>query len=107
MARSRRPRRELTPADVTQRMPPFGGGRPQAWQARSRDGIWRYDRLEISGTPWLVVHLPTSTEGSWHGTLSAARQATADGSALEYVERLLAHGRGEHADERDPYCGRC
>ena len=66
--RTRRPRRELTPADVTKRFRPFNGGRPQAWQAASRDGIWRYDRLETSGTPWVAVHLPTETEGNWYGT---------------------------------------
>lgn len=104
--RRARPRRPLTPADVTQRMPAFRSGRVEAWQAASRDGIWRYDRLEIAGTPWMVVHLPSSTEGSWYGTLTAARAATADGSALEYIELLWAHERGEHA-ERDPFCGRC
>lgn len=100
-------RRILTPADVTKRFRPFSGGRPQAWQAASRDGIWRYDRLEISGTPWLIVHLPTETEGPWYGTLTAAREATADGSALADVERRLAHDRGEHKTGRVPMCGRC
>lgn len=107
MAATRRPPRVLTPADVTQRFPPFRGGRAQAWQAASRDGTWRYDRLEISGTPWVAVHLPTGTEGSWYGTLTAARAATADGTALAYIERLLAHDRGEHRAGRDPACGRC
>jgi hypothetical protein len=100
-------RRELTPADVTKRFPAFRSGRLEAWQAASRDGIWRYDRLEIAGTPWVAVHLPSGTEGNWYGTLGAARAATADGSALAYVERLLAHDRGEHKDERVATCGRC
>jgi hypothetical protein len=99
--------RTLTPADVTQRFPAFRSGRLEAWQAASRDGIWRYDRLEISGTPWMVVHLPSGTEGDWYGTLTAARAATADGSALAGVERRLAHDRGEHAAARDSWCGRC
>lgn len=105
--KTRKPRRELTPADVTQRFRPFNGGRPQAWQAASRDGVWRYDRLEISGTPWMAVHLPTGTEGDWYGTLTSARGATANGSALAYVERVQAHERGEHEAERVPMCGRC
>ena len=104
---ARKPRRELTPADVTQRFPSFSGRRVEAWQAVSRDGVWRYDRLEIAGTPWMAVHLPTGTEGDWYGTLTAARAATADGSALASVERRLAHERGEHKNERDSYCGRC
>ena len=80
-------RRELTPADVTKELPAFRSGRLEAWQAASRDGIWRYDRLEIAGTPWVAVHLPSGTEGNWYGTLTAARAATADGSALAFVER--------------------
>ena len=105
--RTRKPPRELTPADVTRSYPAFRSGKPQAWQAASRDGIWRYDRLEIAGTPWVAVHLPTGTEGDWYGTLTVARAATADGSALAYVERLLAHDRGEHKDERETGCPRC
>ena len=99
--------RTLTPADVTKRFPSFRSGRLEAWAAESRDGIWRYARLEISGTPWVAIHLPTETEGRWYGTLTDARAATADGSALAYIERLLAHDRGEHAAQRDPCCGRC
>lgn len=105
--RARRPRRVLTPADVTRRFPSFRSGRPEAWEARSSDGTWLYSRLEISGTPWEVRHLPTGTACDWYGTLSAARAATADGSALAYVERVAAHERGEHATARDIRCGRC
>ena len=100
-------RRVLTPADVTARFPSFNGRRLEAWEAKSRDGIWLFSRLEISGTPWEIRHLPTGTEGPWYGTLAAAREATADGSALADVERRLAHGRGEHEAERNICCGRC
>ena len=100
-------RRDLTPADVTKRFRSFRAGRLEAWQAASRDGTWRYDRIEIAGTPWIAVHLPTGTEGPWYGTLTAARAGTADGTALAAVERVLAHDRGEHAAKRDPACGRC
>lgn len=105
--KTRKPRRVLTPADVTRRYPSFRSGRMENWEARSRDGAWFYERLEISGTPWQVTHLPTETAGDWYGTLTAARAATADGSALAYVERVQAHERGEHAAERDVHCGRC
>lgn len=103
---TRKPRRTLTPVDITARYPSFRTGRLENWSAVSRDAIWRFERFEIAGTPWITVHVPTGTEGPWHGTLTAARAATADGSALEYVERLLAHDRGEHV-ERSPACGRC
>jgi hypothetical protein len=104
--RTRKPRRELTPVTVTERYPSFRSGRVENWAAVSADGVWKYARLEVSGTPWSVLHVPSGTEGNWHGTLTAAREATANGSALAYVERLLAHDRGEHA-ERDSFCGRC
>ena len=105
--RARKPRRELTPADVTQRFPSFSGRRVEAWQAVSRDGVWRYDRLEIESTPWMIVHLPSGTEADWCGTLKAAREMTANGTALATVERIMAHERGEHEAERVPMCGRC
>lgn len=105
--RARKPRRELTPVDITARFPAFRSGRLENWSAASRDGVWKYERLEDAGTPWSVVHVPTGTEGSWYGTLTAAREATANGSALEYVERIQAHQRGEHKTERDIRCGRC
>jgi hypothetical protein len=104
---STRTRRELTPADVTKRFPSFRSGRAEAWEAVSRDGVWAYSRLEIAGTPWEIRHLPTGTPGPWAGTLTAAREMTANGSALADVERRLAHDRGEHETERDPRCGRC
>jgi hypothetical protein len=96
-----------TPITVTRRHPSFRGGRVEDWQAVSCDGIWRYDRLEIAGTPWMAVYLPTATEGDWYGTLAAARAATADGSALLFVESIQAHERGEHDAQRDPACVRC
>ncbi len=104
---TRKPRRTLTPADVTARFPSFRGGRLENWAAASRDGVWKYERIEDTGTPWAVIHVPTGTEGNWYGTYTAARAATADGSALAYVERLLAHDRGEHKAERNTRCPRC
>jgi len=104
--KTRKPRRELTPVDITARFPSFRSGRLENWAASSRDGEWKYERIEDTGTPWAVIHVPTGTEGPWYGTLTAARASTADGSALVDVERRLAHERGEHA-ERDPRCGRC
>lgn len=101
------PRRTLTPVDVTRRYRSFSSGQMEDWQAVSRDGVWRYDRLEIARTPWMAVHLPTSTEGDWYSSLTTARAATANGSALLFVEAILAHERGEHDAQRDPACVRC
>jgi hypothetical protein len=102
-----KPRRTLTPVDITARYPSFRGRRVETWAAASKDGTWTYERLEISGTPWSVTHVPTGLEADWYGTLTAAREATANGSALACVERLQAHDRGEHKAERDTRCLRC
>jgi hypothetical protein len=101
------PRRTLTPVTVTARFPSFRSGRLEDWSAVSADGAWKYERLEVAGTPWQVEHAPTGTLGDWYGSLSAARAATADGSALLYVETIQAHERGEHAAQRDVGCPRC
>jgi hypothetical protein len=105
--RRRRPPRTLTPATVTRRYPAFRSSRLENWEAASDDGLWLYKRLEMSGTPWSVIHVPTGIEGRWCGTLDDAREATADGSALADVERLQAHDRGDHKETRDPRCIRC
>jgi hypothetical protein len=102
-----KPRRALTPVTVTARFPAFRSGRIEAWAAVSADGVWKYGRLEMAGTPWQVEHTPTGVLGDWYGTLAAAREATADGSALLFVEAILAHERGKHDAQRDPACVRC
>jgi len=104
---TRRPRRTLTPVSITRRYPAFRSGRVENWAAESTDGIWRYERMEIAGTPWVAVHIPTGTEGNWYGTLTAAREATANGSALAYVDLIQAHERGKHDAARSSWCGRC
>lgn len=100
-------KRDLTPVDVTAQRPAFRSGRIEAWAARSLDGVWAYERLEVSGTPWEVRHLPSGTAGDWYGTLTAACQATADGSALAFVELIQAHEHGDHKSDSDPRCLRC
>lgn len=107
MTTTTRTRRPLTPVTITARFPSFRSGRVENWSAVSADGTWKYERLEISGTPWVVIHLGAQVEGDWYGTLTAARAATADGTALAYIDRVLAHDRGEHKAERDIRCGRC
>lgn len=105
--RARRPRRTLTPVTITSRYPSFSGRRVEAWSATSKDGVWTYERIEDTGTPWEATHVPTGIVSGWYGTLGAARAATADGSALAAVERVQAHDRGEHEAQRDPRCTRC
>ena len=105
--RTRRPRRALTKVTIASRFPSFNGRRVEAWSATSDDGLWTFERIEDVGTPWEATHVPTGIATDWYGTLSAARAATADGSALACVERQLAHQRGEHEAGRDPFCRGC
>jgi hypothetical protein len=52
----------------------FGRPGTQLWGVRSADGQWYFERLEQSGTPWVVMHSLTLREvGGWYGTLRAAR----------------------------------
>jgi hypothetical protein len=104
--RARKPRRTLTPVDITSRFPSFRSGRLETWSAKSRDGLWAYERIEDTGTPWEITHVPSGLCTDWYGTLSAARAATANGSALADIERQQAHDRGEHA-ERVLFCRSC
>lgn len=103
-----KPRRTLTPIAAPTRYPSIRTGRREDWSAVSDDGVWAFERLEVTRTPWSIVHIPTGIEvGEWAGTLSAAREMTANGEALADVERQTAHQRGEHAEQRDPACVRC
>jgi hypothetical protein len=104
---TRKPRRNLTPATVTKKFPAFRSGRIEAWAAVSDDGVWKYERIEDTGTLWSVIHVPTGIEADCCGTLTAAREMTANGTALASVERQEAHLRGEHDAKRDSWCGKC
>ena len=78
--------------------PGIRSGRLEAWSAVSDDGVWKFERLEEIGTPWSIVNVPTGIEvGTWAGTLSEAREMTANGSALADVELQTAHQRGTNA----------
>jgi len=105
--RTRRPRRDLTPVDVTARFPSFRSGRLENWAADSRDGVWKYERIEDTNTLWAVIDAASGEELRWHGTLTAAREYTASGAAAEDLARILAHNSGDHAVERDSRCARC
>lgn len=105
--RTPKPRRTLTPVTGITRYPSLRSGRPEAWSAVSADGVWKFERLEEVRTPWSILHVPSGIEvGSWAGTLSEAREMTANGSALADVELQMAHRRGEHV-QRDPGCVMC
>lgn len=99
-------RRVLTPVKTTAKYPSFRSGRVEAWAAISADGQWKYDRIEDTGTPWEVTHLPTGKPvPTWYSSLPNARAATADGSARNLMVRECKHPDDErgHKTERGTF----
>ena len=94
---STRTPRKLTPVTVTGRHPAFRSGRSEIWSAVSTDGDYTYNRIEDTGTPWAVEHVPTGTDCGLFSSLPKARRATADGSALAAVKPPVAtrHSPGQ------------
>jgi hypothetical protein len=91
--------RRFTAAGVTRRA--------ECWAARTTDGVWDFERTEEPGTPWSVGHTPTGIVVALQGTLRACRAFVAAGHADRALACLQAHERGEHAAQRDSWCGRC
>lgn len=88
--------RTLTPVIVTERHPSSRNpSRLEIWAAVSaelgQDGkpLWQYRRLELPGTPW-ELRRNGREAFTWRGSLTSARAATADGSALREIDRLEA-----------------
>ena len=80
-------RSALTPVTVTARHRNWRTGRLETWAAVSADGTWAYVREDAPGTPWLVEHAPTGQVALLAGTLTAARAATADGTAFAHLTK--------------------
>lgn len=87
--------RPMTPVIITSRHPALSTGRTEIWSAVSADGAWIYNRIEETGTPWAVEHLPTSTDCGLFPSLPKARRATADGSALPRIATRRSPGQPE------------
>jgi hypothetical protein len=79
----------------------------ECWGAETADGVWDFEREDSPGTPWLTYHKDTRKLVNLSGTLRQARIFVASGGAQRELDRLLAHDRGEHKEQRDPRCGRC
>lgn len=74
---------------------------PECWEARTLDGVWEFERLEVRGTPWAVWHLPSVAAGSLvvplglRTSLEACQELVGTGMA----DRLLAARLAEHATQ--------
>lgn len=79
----------------------------ECWRAVTLCGEYEFSRLDIPGTPWEPVHLPTMTILSWQSSLRSCRSYVGSGEAAADLERRLAHARGDHDGQRLPMCGAC
>jgi len=80
--------------------------RRECWAAATADGQWAFERIEDTGTPWVIVYLPRTSSHEtiphYFGTLKAARVAVERGWATENLPSVLraAHDAGAHTYER-------
>jgi hypothetical protein len=87
--------------------------RRECWEATTADGEWAFERIEETGTPWIVVHHPRTpdaeTATSWFGTLKAARQAVERGLDRWLPSTHAAeHAAGAHDERESSYgCRAC
>lgn len=81
-----RPATPLAPVNVTRRLPNLRTGKNETWAAETTDGVWRIARIEASGTPWELVHIPSGLAAGLHGSLRRARQAIATGAAARQMD---------------------
>jgi hypothetical protein len=84
--------------------------RRECWEATTVDGEWSFERIEDTGTPWIVVHHPRSdhaeTAVNYFGTLKAARTAV-EKDWLRLPSQLSAdHAAGKHT-RREFGCPDC
>jgi hypothetical protein len=76
-----------------------GKARRELWGADSADGIWRFEREESPGTPWLIWHLPSVADETLPvpvdqaGTITACREAVARG----WLDKILPERKAEWA----------
>jgi hypothetical protein len=102
----------ITPAAPAVRVIRCVNSAGQPGHARTADGEWGFDRSEETGG-WEVFWLPgvrARTELMPVGllpTIDGCEAFVATGLAWAELDRLQAHGRGEHAAARDSRCGRC
>ncbi len=73
--------------------PASGKTRKECWKAKTTDGRFLIERLELTGTPWEVYELvdgkPVRSCG-WFGTLRSARVAITAGrcETVQYISSL-------------------
>lgn len=61
-----------------------GSTRNECWEAASKDGTWVCERIEIPGTPWDLLHVPSGIT-NMYGSLVKAEKAVMSGYAVGNV----------------------
>ena len=84
-----------------------GRTRRELWGAETTDHVWKFDREDMPGTPWVLRHDPTGTDLDHLGSFDDCRWFVAAGHAEASLRRVQAHQRGEHGEKRDPACLKC
>lgn len=59
---------------ITSRGRHLGTRHREAWSAESADGKWKFERLEIEGTPWEASHVDFPGWSALFGSLRTARE---------------------------------
>ena len=87
---------------------PLAPVNPTRTGAVTRDGEWAMERLDDDGSTWTVAHRETKTVvADFLGSLRQCREYVGSGEAQADLERLLAHGRGEHDGKPAGQCPEC
>ena len=89
----------LAPVTVTCRRPNLRTGKTETWAVETVDGLWRAERIEASGTPWELVHVPSGLPAGLYGSLRKVRRAIADNSAARQMryDADWERSRADHA----------
>lgn len=68
------------------------------WYRETADGQWAFERLEDSGTTWVVTYLATKTVVcDYLGSLRQCRAYVGSGEAKEDLERIATQRKGATA----------
>ena len=71
---------------------------PCRWYRETEDGEWAFERLEDSGTTWVVTRLPMKTVACGYlGSLRQCRAYVASGEAQEDLDRIATQRKGAAA----------
>lgn len=75
----------------------FRSGRVECWEAKTADGKYAFQRLEMPGTPWDVVNLEIGRSITFVGSLKKAQQLMDNPRLPEFEAYWIAEEDAERA----------